>query len=159
MPAPPGHHAAPACGSHDFRRLLAEGGVPTWQAVLARIGVAIAAVVLPRVLATVERMAIAGSPALLARLEAAGLPASSTDTALAIVRGIERDTGEHAVDPARRMTGPGRAAYARDAIRRWMLAQGGAPDEALVNQVLEEAVGRLRVEQQRITERLRHAPA
>lgn len=137
-----------------MRRMLDDAGVPRWQAVLARMAAAVAAVLVPQAVAAVERVAIAGSQALLARLEAAGLPPTATDTALDIVRGIERAHGEGEA-PDRQWPSAMRAEHARASIGAWMRAEGGAPDAALINQTMEEAVARLRLEHAAVHERLR----
>lgn len=140
--------------SDDLNAILGEAGVASsWQAALAKVGVAVAKVVAPQLFAFVERVAVAGSVSLMQRLEAAMLPDEAVDEALAIVRGYERDHGENA-PPDQRWPGTQRAEFAREAIRCWMVAQGGSPDAALVNQTMEEALGRLRLEQARINQRL-----
>lgn len=144
--------------SDDLNRLLNESGVsPTWQSALMKVGLAVAKAVAPQVFALLEKLVVTGSLALIKRLENALLPGNTPDVALDIVRGIEKDHGDDAplVD---RWTGPFRAEMAAAAIRAWMVSKGGKPDTALVNQVLEEVVGRLRVEQDAANRKLAQAP-
>lgn len=140
--------------SDDLNAILDEAGVASsWQSALAKIGFAIARAVAPQAFALLQRAAVTGSVALVKRLEAAMVPDAAVDEALNIVRGYERDHGDDA-PPDHRWPGPQRAEFAREAIRCWMVAQGGSPDAALVNQTMEEALGRLRLEQARINQRL-----
>lgn len=137
----------------DLNAILAETGVATnWQGALWKLGLAVARVVAPAAFTLLERLLVTGSQALLKRLQDALLPDSTVDTALDIARGIERDHG-----PGGSMDlwpGTQRAEYVRDAIRQWMIDQGGNPDDALVNEVVERAVGRLRAEQAKVNEKL-----
>lgn len=133
--------------SDDLNALINEAGIaPTWQAALGRLGFAIAKAVAPQVFALVERLAVSGATSLVTRLAQATAPAETPDYALSIVRGIERMHGPGApLD--QQWPGAQRAEYARDAIKQWLLDSGANPDDALLGQIVETAVGKLRVEQ------------
>lgn len=117
-------------------------GVGPFQAWLIQLGLALAVRLAPSLLDLVT----VGAVALLARLKDAMVPAAVVDTALDIARGLERDHGPGA-PLADQWPGSQRAEYTRNAIEQWMRDRGGNPDTALVNQVVEAAVGRLRAEQ------------
>lgn len=144
--------------SEDLNRLLNETGVSTtWQSALTKVALAVVKAVAPQVLALLEKLVTTGSLALIKRLNAAFVPAAAPDVALDIVRGIEKDHGDDA-PLTDRWTSTFRAEMAAAAIRAWMVTQGGKPDTALVNQVLEEAVARLRIEQDEINRKLAQEP-
>jgi hypothetical protein len=131
--------------SDDLNALLNEAGVGSWQAALGSIGVAVVKAVAPQLLDALQRLAVTGAVALVQRMQAALMPQDSPDYALRIVEGIERDHG-----PGGSMElwpGPQRAEYARDAIRQWAIDQGAAPDDAMVNMLVEGAVNRLKAKQ------------
>lgn len=128
--------------SRDLDEWLAAAGQPKWQTFLGQLAVRAAVRLAPQLLDLVT----VGGVALLTRLREALVAPESVDTALDIARGIERDHGPGAPAEAQ-WPGAQRAEFVRDAIRQWMVDRGGAPDSALVNQVTEAAVGRLRAEQ------------
>lgn len=134
--------------------VLAEGGVSGgWQGLVARLAAAVLKAVAPQAIDLLERAVVAGSVTLVKRLADAMVPDAAVDTALDIVRGYEKDHGDDA-PPDKRWSGAQRAEFAREALRVWMVRNGGKPDAALVNQTLEEAVGRLRLEQEAANRKL-----
>lgn len=136
-----------------LNQVLEEAGIAaSWQGALTKIGLKLAAKFAPELFVLLERMAIAGAAALLRRMKDALMPDDSPDVALDIVRGIERKHGENGEEEV--WTSAFRREMAAEAIRRWAMKQGASPDDALVNQLLEGAVGRLRAEQAAANQRL-----
>jgi hypothetical protein len=135
-----------------LNELLRANGFDTWQGMVVALGLRIAAAVAPQAMVLLERLLIAGAGALLTRLATALAPADAPDYCLQIVEGIEKMHGPGA-PPADQWSGVQRAEWARDAIRQYLHNSGANPDDALVNELLERSVSRMRVKQEAAAKR------